>query len=59
MKTIETIDWKKVGFTAALGVGGYFASRKFIGKTNMASIGGVLIGGAIGFFTYDMIFKNK
>ena len=59
MKTIETIDWKKVGFTAALGVGGYFAARKFVAKTNLSSIGGVLIGGAVGFFTYDMIFKNK
>jgi len=58
MEQVKTVNWKKVGFTAALGVGGYLLTKKFVSKKNVATIGGLAVGGAIGFFTYDKIFKN-
>lgn len=59
MKELEVINWQKVGVTAGLGIAGYFVARKFVNKSKMATIGGLLVGGAIGFFGYDMVFKKK
>lgn len=57
MEEIKLVNWKKVGFTAALGVGGYLLTKKFVSKKQVAAIGGLAVGGAIGYFTYDKIFK--
>lgn len=57
MEQIKSVNWKKVGFSAALGVGGYLLTKKFVSKKQVAAIGGLAVGGAIGYFTYDKIFK--
>jgi uncharacterized membrane protein YjjB (DUF3815 family) len=57
MEQINSVNWKKVGFTAGLGVGGYLLTKKFVSKNQVAAIAGLAVGGAIGYFSYDKIFK--
>lgn len=57
MEQIKSVNWGKVGFTAALGVGGFLLTKKFVSKNKVATVGGLAVGGAIGYFTYDKIFK--
>lgn len=57
MEQVNSIDWKKVGFTTALGLAGYLITKKYISKNNLASVAGLVTGSVVGYLSYDEILK--
>ena len=58
MEEVKFVNWGKVAFTSALAVSGYLLTKKYVSSKKLATIAGLGVGGAIGFFSYDMIFKK-